>query len=122
MTVMKDKNKTIRVHRIGSITFGIMLVVFGILFIIHEIFPKISYRFIFNMWPLALILLGVEILVSIKRKEEKYVYDKVAIILMMVVLMFSMVFAAISVAIKEGIADSDGHVTYKIERWERGVF
>lgn len=51
-----------RQRRIGTITLGISLVVFGILFLIHIFGGVLNYMLIFHLWPLILIVLGGEIL------------------------------------------------------------
>ena len=47
-----------RQRRIGTITLGISLVVFGILFLIHIFGGVLNYMLIFHLWPLILIVLG----------------------------------------------------------------
>ena len=51
-----------RVHRVGTVTGGIVMIIYGVLFLLHTIFPIIKYRFIFRLWPIILIILGLEIL------------------------------------------------------------
>ena len=53
-----------RTRRVGSITCGLAMVFFGILFLVHMFFPALSFRMILKLWPLILILLGGEMLVS----------------------------------------------------------
>ena len=80
-----------RSRRVGSITCGIVLIVFGILFILHMLMPVITYTFIFRFWPLILIFLGVEILLSnIKKTETAMKYDIGAILLIIILAIFSM--------------------------------
>jgi hypothetical protein len=85
-------DKTIRVHRVGSITTGISLIAAGIAFILHTFFGLISYEMIFRLWPLIIIGLGVELLFS-TLGNEKIVYDKAAIFLMIVMTFFAMCMA-----------------------------
>ena len=54
-----------RQRRIGTITLGISLVVFGILFLIHIFGGVLNYMLIFHLWPLILIVLGGEILYTV---------------------------------------------------------
>lgn len=46
-------------RRIGTFTAGISLVAFGVLFLVHIFNPALNYRFIFTLWPVILILLGL---------------------------------------------------------------
>lgn len=56
------ENGTIKVRRVGTITFGSVLVAVGTVFLIHQIWPQLAYERILQFWPLILILLGLEIL------------------------------------------------------------
>lgn len=80
-----------RTRRVGSITCGILLIVFGVLFILHMLVPAITYTFIFRFWPLILVFLGLEIIISnVKAGETIMKYDLGAIVLVFVLAMFSM--------------------------------
>lgn len=99
-----DEKKTIRVHRVGSVTFGCVLVVFGILCLLHGFLPAISYKIIFQFWPCILIFLGVEILIAQARGTTRFVYDKTAVILLFIVTFFVMGMAGLDFAIEHSIA------------------
>ena len=80
-----------RVHRVGTITCGMILLIFGILFMLRMFLPELEYQFIFGFWPLILIFLGIEILIGhIRTVEEKIIYDKGAIFLTMLLTVFAM--------------------------------
>ncbi|MDD3368761.1 MAG: hypothetical protein PHP50_07740 [Lachnospiraceae bacterium] len=83
----------IRTHRIGTLTFGCMLIVFGFLFLIHLIVPSLSYLWIFRLWPCIFIFLGVEVLMSLGKENVRFVYDKAAVFLMMALTFFAMCMA-----------------------------
>ena len=86
-------------RRIGSITCGLILILYGILFMIHIIQPRLNYAIIFKLWPLILIVLGVEILAGCTGKDQekkKYVYDFAAVILIFIVAFFAMIMSAVS--------------------------
>ena len=64
-----------RERRIGTITMGVCLVVFGVLFLVHIFGGFLNYELIFHLWPLILIGLGMEILFYTciaSGKAEKY--------------------------------------------------
>ncbi len=84
---MDSSVKTVRTHRVGSITTGATMVVFGVLFVLHTIFDIVSYSHIFSLWPLILIGLGVELIIS-NLGEKKIVYDKGAIVILIVMTFF----------------------------------
>lgn len=81
----------IKGRRVGTFTTGIVLVIFGIMFLLRLINPNINYSLIASMWPLVLIILGIEIIVAyIINKEEIMRYDFGAIILIIMVSFFAM--------------------------------
>jgi len=88
-------------RRVGTLTSGTVLIVFGILFLLRLVFPAINFSIISSLWPIILILLGVEILISyMVNKEEKIKYDTGAIFLVIVLSFFSMGMALMELAIK----------------------
>ena len=92
----EKERENVQIRRGGSITFGITLVCYGILFLVHIFVPLIRYGFIFKCWPIIFILLGIEILVEnykCRTKEWKMVYDFPAVIMLGVMLLFAMVMA-----------------------------
>ena len=81
----------IKGRRVGTFTTGIVLVMFGIMFLLRLINPNIKYLLIASMWPLVLVLLGIEIIVAyLINKEEIMKYDFGAIILIIMVSFFAM--------------------------------
>ena len=81
----------IKGRRVGTFTTGIVLVIFGIMFLLRLINPSINYLLIASMWPLILIILGIEIIVAyIINKEAIMKYDFSAIILIIMVSFFAM--------------------------------
>lgn len=86
-----------RTRRVGSVTFGLTLILFGILFLVHTMAPSFDYEVIFQFWPAIFILLGVEILVENHKSNAlncKFIYDFPAIIMLILMLLFAMVMAA----------------------------
>ncbi len=85
-----------KIHRIGTITLGGMLVTFGSIFLAHLFAPNLSYDVIFRLWPIIFIFLGFEILIANFRKnEEALIYDKAAIALIIVFTFFAMGMAVV---------------------------
>lgn len=87
---MGENKNSMRTHRIGSVTFGASLVLFGVLFLVRLLFPALKYTFIFHLWPIVFIMLGVEILIETHREGIQVVYDKAAIFMMIILLIFAM--------------------------------
>lgn len=92
--------KSGRIHRVGTITLGFGLVGVGALFLAHMFLPEMSYEFIYKVWPVIFILLGIEILIANGRKNVEFVYDKTAIGLVAVLIVFSMFMAVIGFAVE----------------------
>ncbi len=90
---------TVRTHRVGTITAGLTMVVFGILFLLHTLFELMSYEMIFSLWPLLLIGMGIELLLS-NLVKEKIVYDKAAVFLLIVMTFFVIGLACVDVCIE----------------------
>lgn len=83
-----------RGRRVGTLTAGIVLVIFGTMFLLNMMIPSINYYLIMSLWPLILVFLGVEIIASyVVNSKENTKYDVGAIILIMVLSTFSMCMA-----------------------------
>lgn len=94
--VRKEEPGCLRTRRVGSVTFGLTLILFGILFLIHTVIPSLHYEMIFQFWPVVFVLLGIEILVENHKSNAnqcKFVYDFPAILMLVVMLLFAMVMA-----------------------------
>ena len=101
-----EKEKIVRTHRVGTVTFGCLLILFGVLFLAHVFVPWLHYEYVFRLWPLIFIFLGIEVLVGNYRAsktgtegkgtespETRFVYDKTAILLTVCLTFFGMVLA-----------------------------
>ena len=87
-------------HRVGTVTAGLCMVGFGVLFLINSIWGWLGYEVIFSFWPLILVGLGLELLVS-NFEQRKVVYDKAAVFLLI-----TMTFFAIAMAVADVCMDS----------------
>ena len=87
--------KTVYIHRVGTITAGITLVLTGVLFLVRLFFPFFDPYEVIRFWPVLLIMLGIEVLLASSGKtcrvmneeggmeeQQKMVYDFPAILLM----------------------------------------
>jgi hypothetical protein len=98
---MDENLKEVRTHRVGSITLGSALVLFGILFLVHLFVPVLTYEIIFHIWPCIFILLGIEILLANRKKNVEFVYDGKAVFLTITLTFFAMLMAGADVAIQQ---------------------
>ena len=85
----KDNVTTYRSHRVGSVTAGLSMVGIGVMFLLHLLFDLVDYQMMFSLWPVMLIILGLELLIS-NFSTKKVVYDKAAIFLLIVMTFFAM--------------------------------
>ena len=95
----KMKMKAVRVHRVGSVTAGLTMVTFGVMLLLHSVFNLVTYELIFSLWPVILIGLGVELLLS-NVFTRKIIYDKAAVCLMILMAFFAVGMAIADVCIK----------------------
>ena len=78
-------------RRVGTLTSGIILVMFGIMFLLKVVITNINILLIASLWPLILVSVGIEIIVAyIINKEEKMQYDFGAIILVVILAFFAL--------------------------------
>lgn len=93
------KTEEYRIHRVGSITCGVVLVAAGILYLLATFWKTIPLGVVFHLWPVILILLGLEILLSRVLSGERMLYDKTAIWIMVMMILFSMLLACVDVGL-----------------------
>lgn len=83
-----------RTRRVGTITCGSILIIFGILFLTHMFYPALSLGFIMKLWPVILIALGLEMVIAnmkYKSEEETVLkYDKGAIFITFLLTCFAL--------------------------------
>ena len=67
-------------RRVGTFTFGMVLVVSGLAMLVSMFFPQLEFTWLLQLSPLALISLGVETLLA-ARGSERVKYDWVGMLL-----------------------------------------
>lgn len=110
MVIDMEQKQIVKTHRVGTLTFGSILIIYGILFLTHIFFPALRYGMIFRLWPCIFILLGIEVLIGNYRwgKQEQageklnFVYDKAAILLLICLIFFAMIMALMDFCIQYG--------------------
>ena len=87
-------------RRVGTLTAGVMLIVFGVLFFLQLFVNAITLRLIVSLWPVNLILLGAEVLLSYFMNQENGMrYDAGAILLIVMLSVFAMCMAVLELAV-----------------------
>ncbi|MDF2486551.1 MAG: hypothetical protein K0R46_2719 [Herbinix sp.] len=85
-----------KTHRVGTITLGGMLIIFGVLFLLRIFDLGMTYEMIFRLWPTIFIFLGGEILIAnFRQQEAKLTYDKTAFALIIILSFFAMGMAVV---------------------------
>lgn len=93
-----------KIHRVGTLTLGITLIAMGVLFLVQLFCTGIPLKIVIQVWPIVFILLGVEILCANRKAEQQeFVYDKIAIMLTMILMCFAMFLAIIGNAVRLSI-------------------
>ncbi|MDE5866233.1 MAG: hypothetical protein K2H31_06510 [Lachnospiraceae bacterium] len=101
-----DEPENCRTHRVGTVTCGLVLILYGILFLVRLALPALDYRIIMELWPIVLVMLGVEILISSVGKnqdKQKFVYDFPAVLIIIVMLLFTMIMAVADFCMAESL-------------------
>lgn len=94
--VTENNMVTIRTHRVGSVTSGFCMIGFGVMLFLHNFADFMDYERILGLWPLILIGMGIELLLS-NFFKGKIVYDKAAIVLLFAMTFLVMVLAGADV-------------------------
>ncbi|ODG89679.1 MULTISPECIES: DUF4097 family beta strand repeat-containing protein [Bacillaceae] len=88
--------------KVGTITAGIILIAIGLLWFLQN-FISIPYsKLLINAWPVACILLGIEILLfNLVRKEETLRFHGFSIFLLIIMMVVSLLFSIGHLFVKE---------------------
>lgn len=79
-------------RRVGTLTFGALLIILGILYLLSSVFNINMEGKILDFWPLILVALGIEVLVLNNRALKNGLplkYDFLSFILIIIMLIFS---------------------------------
>lgn len=84
--------KVERIHRVGSVTTGISMIGWGVLFILFEVHVITDLAVVLKIWPVILISLGLEIL-WYNARGKNLIYDKGAVFMLILMTGFSLMMA-----------------------------
>ena len=88
-------------RRVGTATTGLVLVATGVLFLLRLFNPHFDPALYFSLWPVILILLGIEILIAYAvNSQEKLKYDGGAIVILILMTLFSMALCGLDIAMQ----------------------
>ena len=80
-------------RRVGTFTFGMVLVVSGLAMLVSMFFPQLEFNWLLQLSPLALISLGVETLLA-ARGGGRVKYDWVGMLLCFLIVCTALVLFA----------------------------
>lgn len=83
-----------KIRKIGRLTFGITLVVLGIIILVATFLPFDVLRFGFALGPVIFISLGLEIIYFSKKQNVEIHYDVLGIILSFIMIIVAGIFSA----------------------------
>jgi hypothetical protein len=102
---MENEKKITR--RIGSFTFGIMMILIGVNILLQTITSLELFRFTLSLWPIVFILLGIETLYFSYRKDVEIKYDILSIITIFIVLFLGMIFSTLNYGVNKVLYNKD---------------
>ena len=108
--------------RVGTYTFGVMLIIVGISVLIITFTSAIFFRYLLMIWPVVLIGLGIEILYLNTKSNIKVKTDFISIILMGIVLFFTAVFSFGNYWVNKVLYDEDIKGKVFNQYFERNYF
>ena len=94
-----EETKEIRRHRVGTITLGLTLMIFGIVYLLRLFIPDMPLEPIIHIWPAVLVILGAEVLFAGIGKKD-FVIDKASVILLFLKVFFLFGMAAAETILK----------------------
>ena len=89
------ESRPARERRVGTFTFGAVLVICGALMLVSMFFPSLDLTLALQLSPLILVCLGVEVLLA-SRSGGKIRYDWVGMVLCFVLVTAALVFFGIA--------------------------
>lgn len=93
---MEDKKE---IRRVGRTTFGFTFIIVGIAIILQLFIKQDVFRYVMLMWPVVLILFGIEVLYYSHKKDINIKYDVVGILLTFVIIICGTIFSAINIGV-----------------------
>jgi hypothetical protein len=95
------KEEVQKSRRIGTLTFGALLIVFGILMILQMFINTDILRYVIKLWPVIFIFYGIETIYFATKKDVKIKYDIGAFILTFFILGSGLVLGLINYGVNQ---------------------
>lgn len=98
---MDNKEKQIR---IGKITFGVVMILTGIVIFLQTLTNLDVVKYVLMLWPLVLVILGIETLIY--RNRENVKYDLLGAIFTLIIIGMVTVFSVINYGVNKLLYDT----------------
>ncbi len=105
-----ENSTVVKPRRVGTVSIGISMVTFGVMFLLSSVFGLLSYETVFALWPVILIAYGLELLVFSFFKG-KLTYDKGAVFIMILLMVFAAGMAGVDVCFKVADYLMENHIS-----------
>lgn len=92
---MKPNEDAVPARRVGTFTFGLVLVATGLGMLAALFFPQLDLTLLLRLSPLALISLGIEVLLA-SRGGERLRYDWVGMLLCSLIVLAAMAWFSVA--------------------------
>lgn len=86
----------IEIKRIGKTTFGVTFILVGIAIILQIFIKQDIFKYVMLMWPVVLILFGIEILYYSHKKDVSIKYDALGIFFSFLIIIFGSIFSIVN--------------------------
>lgn len=100
------ETKNVTSKRIGTFTFGLTLIIFGISIIIQTFFPFELIKFVLMLWPIVFISIGCETIYYMINRNIQIKYDLFGILLTLFIVFIGSIFSIGNYAINKLLYDN----------------
>lgn len=94
-----QKNNEKKIKKVGRLTFGITLIIVGIVILLQLILKFDVIKYVAMSWPVILIILGIEVIYYSRKNDVNIKYDVAGIILTFFVLFVASIFSLVTFGI-----------------------
>ena len=92
----KEKKQVKKIRKIGFNTLGIMLILFGIVLTLQTIFKFDILRHLLMLWPIIIVLLGIEVIYYSRKNDVDAKISIGSIICIFTLLFISFIFGMLN--------------------------
>lgn len=117
----KEKKQVKKIRKIGFNTLGIMLILFGIVLTLQTIFKFDVLRHLLMLWPIIIVLLGIEVIYYSRKSDVDAKISIGSIICIFTLLFISFIFGMLNFGVNQLLYNDDINEAIK-ERITQNVY